>query len=108
MGRTKKAPEPPVGEWVVDPPFEERPDWRQVADTLRASPMRWLKVYEHGRETWANAIGRGRVNALHPSLGFEFRTTDNVRGTPRTCTLFMRFNPDKVDPLAELLAGRKK
>lgn len=106
MSGTRAKNRPPVGEWDV-PPFVERPDWSQVAEVLRAHPMKWLKVYEHGRETWANAIGRGRVRALSPSLGFEIRTTDNVRSSPRICTMYARFNPDKVDPLAELLAGRK-
>jgi hypothetical protein len=106
MSGTKKKPS--VGVAWESPPPNERPDWHAVAMELRQRPMEWLKVYSHGRETWANAIMRGRVNVLHPSLGFEARTTDNVRGFPRTCTLFLRWNPDKADPLVELLAERKK
>ena len=70
--------------------------------------MRWMKVFEHGRSSWATAISIGHVNALRPELGFEARTTDNTRGQPRTCTLYMRYNPDRVDPLFELLMHRER
>jgi hypothetical protein len=96
---------PPVGEAWELPPRPVKPDWGQVAATLRKHPHDWLRVYSHGLETWANALMRGRIKALHPDLGFEFRTTDNVRSSPRTCSLYVRFNPDKVDALSELFAG---
>lgn len=107
MSGTKKKPA--VGVAWEAPPSVDRPDWALLAEELRAHPMEWQKVYEHGRESWANAISRGRIRPLRAELGFEFRTTNNQRiyGKPRTCTLYLRFNPDKVDPLAELLAGRK-
>lgn len=104
MSGTKK---PPVGVAWENPPRGGRPDWNQVAATLRKNPMVWLKVYTNDRSTWANALSRGRVNALHPDLGFEFSTADNIRSTPRTCTLYARWNPDKVDPLTQLFTGEK-
>lgn len=105
MSGTKRKPK--AGEAWEAPPTFGRPDWSEVAVTLRKNPMEWLKVYTDGRATWANAIGRGRVRALRPDLGFELRTADNQRTDPRTCTLYMRFNPDKADALTELFAGKK-
>lgn len=99
MSKTKK---PPEGMAWQSPPGE-RPDWSAAARSLRAHPMEWLRVFVHGRESWANALNRGRITALRPDLGFEFKTADNTRDYPRTCTLFARFNPDKVDPLSDLL-----
>jgi hypothetical protein len=104
MSKTKKAP---VGMSWSSPP-DDKPDWAAVASALRTRPNEWLRVYVHGRESWANAMSRGRIRALRPDLGFEFRTTDNTRDYPRTCTLYARFNPDRVDPLTDLLDDREK
>lgn len=101
--RTKK---PAAGEAWEQPPAVDKPDWNAVAETLRSRPMDWLRVYSDRPSTWADAISRGRIRALRPDLGFEAATTNNTRNYPRTCTLFMRFNPDKVDPLTELVTGR--
>lgn len=100
MSGTRKK-NPPAGMAWESPPGE-KPDWAAVASTLRARPMEWLKVFVAGRESWANALGRGRIRALRPDLGFEFRTTHNTRDHPRTCTLYARWNPEKVDPLDDL------
>lgn len=101
MGETTKKPQ--AGEAWQSPPSSGRPDWAAVAATLRSRPGAWLLVCTAGRVTWADAIKRGRVNALRPDLGFEVSTNRNTRGYPRTCDLYMRFNPDKVDPLSDLL-----
>lgn len=102
-----KSKKPAAGVAWEPPPRADKPDWSAVAQTLRDNPMRWLKVFVHGRESWANTIMRGHVRVLHPDLGFEAKTSENARTSPRTCTLHMRWNPDKADPLAELLAGKK-
>jgi hypothetical protein len=51
----------------------------------------------------------GRVAAVHPDLGFETTTANNVRAT-RLCTLYMRYNPDAVHPSlrAEIIQHRQK
>jgi hypothetical protein len=82
-------------------PWEEPPaktvyDWYTIADQLRADPMRWAKVFEQGGQSVSNAIKQGSVAALHPDLGFEVRTANNTRTPPRTCDLYLRFNPDRV------------
>lgn len=107
-------PDTKAGVAWQDPPEEPgKPDWSAVAATLRRHPMRWRKVYEQGRTSWKEAVSQGHVAAVHPRLGFETRTSDNTRGDPlsgepRRCTLFMRYNPDLVDDVAELVATRKK
>lgn len=76
-------------------------DWLAIAKQLRSRPMEWALVFRHGRLTTANAVRQGSVRPVHPALGFEVRTTDTTRGAPRTCTMWLRWNPDKVDPVAQ-------
>lgn len=59
--------------------------------------MKWGKVFEFDRTSIVNAIRQGSVRVLHPSLGFEVRTTNNQR-MPRRCSLYLRYNPEKEDP----------
>jgi hypothetical protein len=87
--------------WEAPPDHRDKVRWPEVAAELRAHPMEWLKVFENGRTTAKEAVSQGHVPSVHPMLGFETKTTDNTRGTPRTCTLFMRYNPDLADPVAE-------
>jgi len=105
VSKTKK---PAVGEAWESPPSLGRPDWAAVADVLRSRPNEWLRVCTAGRVTWADAIRRGRVSALRPDLGFEVTTTNNARDYPRTCDLYARFVPDRVDPLSDLLRGSER
>jgi len=70
--------------------------------------MEWMKVYEHGRASWATAVQLGHVNPVHRRLGFELTPTDHTRDTPRTCTLYMRYNPDLADELAEVLNSSRR
>lgn len=79
------------------PPVVDKIDWPAMAAELRAHPGEWLKVFEHGRASVAEALRQGRMPSVHARLGFEMQTTDNTRDTPRTCTLFMRFNPELVE-----------
>lgn len=105
MTRTKK---PESGVAWEPPPTRQKPDWAAVADELLAHPMEWLKVYENGRASWGTAVQLGHVTAVHPRLGFELTTTNNTRETPRTCTLYMRYNPDLVDDLAATVNETKE
>lgn len=90
------------------PPRRQRYDWEAIAAKLIERPMEWAKVFEHGRTSQVNAIRQGAVTAVHPDLGFEVRTTDNVREPVRTCTLWMRFNPAKVKPLRKSVTSSRK
>lgn len=110
MSPRKLPDDDPVNaiEWADPPPRRVRYDWETVAAKLRKRPMTWAKVFEQGRTSQVNAIRQGSVSALHPDLGFEVRTTNNVRWPVRLCDLYLRFNPDKVQPLRSTLkAGRK-
>lgn len=83
-----------------DPP--ERPpqyDWTRIAAQLKGDPMRWYKVFDGDRTSVVVAIRSGSIRAVHPDLGFEVQTSNNVKEPRRTCTLHMRYNPDRVDGL---------
>jgi len=97
----KRAKKPKAGVAWEEPPTVTRPTWSAVADELRANPLEWMKVYANGKTSWAEAIRKGHVSALNPSLGFEFSTSNNTRDTPRRCTMYARYNPALVDPVAE-------
>lgn len=92
-----------------DPPVPTQYDWVAIADILRADPMEWHNIFRQGRTSVVNAIRQGNVGDVHPTLGFEITTTNNKRGTPRTCDLYMRYNRDKEQDLtAALRAAREK
>lgn len=99
---------------VTGIPWEEPParvnyDWYAIADQLRTEPMRWAKVFDKGGQSISNAIKQGHVAAVHPDLGFESRTANNTRQPPRTCTLYLRFNPNKVrSELRETITDQRK
>jgi hypothetical protein len=88
----------PVTEVVWESPpssSKNRFDWDVIAKSLREAPMVWGKVFDQDRTSVVNALRQGSIKALHPSLGFELRTRNNVREPIRLCTLYMRYNPDK-------------
>lgn len=101
MPKTEDPTKPVSTITFKNPPVSTRYDWRAIAEQLRAQPMEWANIFEHGRTSLVNALRAGKIVALHPDLGFEITTTNNTRDLPRTCDLYMRFNPDKVDPLRE-------
>lgn len=70
-----------------------RYDWDQIADELRERPGEWAMIFEHGPTSLVSSIRLG-VRAL-PLDQFEVRTTDNTKDSPRTCTLWLRYNPKK-------------
>lgn len=102
-GQKKKQVDDLVWE---DPPMRHNYDWRAIADRLRENPMSWAVIFRQDRTSLVTALRQGSINALHPDLGFEIRTSNNVK-EPRTCTLHMRFNPDKVDGLRDALRKDK-
>lgn len=89
-------------EWQDPPTPPPKYDWRAIAEQLRSEPMKWALVFERDRTTLVNALRAGAMRDMAPDLGFETRTTNNVkRARPRTCSLYARWNPDKVNPLSE-------
>lgn len=98
-----------INGWEDPPARRKRYDWEAIARQVQAKPMQWAKVFEGGRTSQVNAIRQGSVAAVHPDLGFEVRTTNNVRVPERRCDLYLRYNPDKVKPLRQAVkAGRKE
>lgn len=92
-----------------NPPGGPQYDWVSLANMMRERPNEWLKIFTQGRTSVANAIRQGSVGDVHPTLGFEVMTRNNKRGTPRTCDLYLRYNPDKEQDLtAALREARKK
>lgn len=83
--------------WQSPPedPHLYRPDWQAVADTLRANPGRWMKVFEGERASLATAVAIGHITCLRRQDGFIMRTANNTRTYPRTCDLYMQYNPPK-------------
>ncbi len=84
------------------PPRSRRYDWETIADQLRTRPLEWAKVFDRDRTSLATAIRIKGISALHPDKGFEVRTSNNVRlpvedgKEMRLCSLYLRYNPDKV------------
>jgi hypothetical protein len=90
------------------PPVTSKYDWESIADQLRKRPMKWARVFEGDRVAISNAVRQGNVIPVHPDLGFEYKTTKNRREPPRTCDLYMRFNPDKVSAVREAVRSHRK
>lgn len=85
--------------WEEPPPGRQRYDWAAIADQLRTRPGEWAKVFDRDRSSLATAIRIRGVHALLPEKGFEVRTANNTRQTPRTCTLYLRYVPEKDESL---------
>lgn len=85
-------------EWVKSLPPHGRSayDWEAIAAQLRRRPMKWGRIFVEDKASIPNAVRQGSVAAVHPNLGFEVTTKNNVRTPTRTCSMFMRYNPDKV------------
>jgi hypothetical protein len=84
-----------VLEWE-EPPLKRGSayDWGQIAQALESKPMKWAKVFDRGPTSTANAIRQDSVTALLSTHGFEVRTANNTREPHRTCTLYLRYNPE--------------
>lgn len=87
-GMAWEAPPPPAGGPI---------DWEAVARTLQLNPGEWLRVFEEGPVSVANAIRQQEVAALRPrhrrggESGFEVRTRNNKPGPPKVCSLYLRW-----------------
>ena len=81
--------------WEEPPPGRQRYDWAAIAEQLRERPNTWAKVFESDRASLATAIRIRGIQALLPEKGFEVRTANNTRDTPRICTMYLRYNPEK-------------
>jgi hypothetical protein len=78
------------------PPRRESPyDWDKIAEELRKQPMEWGLIFEGDKTSLATAIRIFGIKALRPDKGFEVRTANNIKGHPRTCDLYLRYNPEK-------------
>lgn len=81
--------------WEEPPPKKQRYDWDAIADQLRERPNKWAKIFDRDVTSLATAIRINGIKALRKDRGFEVRTANNTRETPRTCTLYLRYNPEK-------------
>jgi hypothetical protein len=94
--------------WRNPPGRPARYDWAAIAAKLQDNPMQWALVFTQDRASLVNALRQGGMRALHPDLGFESRTSNNVREPVRICDLYMRFNPAKVKPLRDSIRSTRK
>jgi len=81
--------------WEDPPVRPTQYDWTAIAAELRKKPGQWAKIFDEDRASLATAIRIKGIKALHPDKGFEVTTTNNVRSQPRTCTMYLRYNPEK-------------
>lgn len=87
--------------WEDPPPGRGRYDWQAIADQLRERPGQWAKIFEQDRASLATAIRIRGVHALLPEKGFEVKTANNKRSTPRLCDLYLRYNPERDESVSE-------
>lgn len=108
--RKRKEPSEKIAtvSWEEPPVYKLSYAWDTIAAQLRLHPMEWAKVFSDDRTSVANAIRQGSVAAVHPDLGFEIQTTNNVRGPIRTCDMYMRYNPARVGALRQAVYGQRK
>jgi len=88
----------PVAEVKFTPPppeREKRYDWDRIADVLRSRPGEWALIFEQDKASIASTIAQNDIRALRSDRGFEVRTSNNKRTSPRTCDLYMRYVPEK-------------
>jgi hypothetical protein len=83
--------------WESPPPIGQgRYDWAVIAEKLKTQPGEWAKVFDEDKTSIVNAIRQGKIRVLDPGLGFQIRTANNVRRPTRTCSLYLRYNPDRA------------
>jgi hypothetical protein len=81
--------------WEDPPARQTRYDWEDIAKRLKRRPNKWAKVFDRDRTSLAVALRSGSISALRPDKGYEVRTANGRREAPRTCTLYMRYVPEK-------------
>jgi hypothetical protein len=85
--------------WENPPPPNSGYEWSDIAQALQNNPNDWLRVFEEGPVSIANAIRQSSIMALTPVVrpgrggGFEVRTRNNKVGPPRVCSLYLRWVP---------------
>lgn len=79
-----------------DPPSVrvQKYDWPVIARRLKRKPGEWALIYKKDSSGFAVAIRSNKVSALKREHGFESRTANNTAGPQRTCSLWLRYNPD--------------
>lgn len=79
-----------------DPPprQDRRYDWASIATQLRIKPGQWAKVFDNDRASLATAIRIDGIKALRADKGFVVRTTNNTREYPRTCSMYLKYEPE--------------
>lgn len=83
--------------WESPPPIGQgRYDWAVIAEKLKTQPGEWAKVFDEDKTSIVNAIRQGKIRVVAPELGFQVRTANNVRRPVRTCSLYLRYNPDSA------------
>lgn len=99
---SQRTPDPDQARTDVEawlpPPRQTRGryDWVAISAQLRARPMQWALIFERDKASIAVAVQQGSVSTFHPDDGIEVRTRNNTRGPNRTCSMYARFNPDRV------------
>ena len=81
--------------WEQPPEKGIRYDWAAIAEQLKAQPLTWAKIFDEDRASVVGAIRQGNIKPVRPTLGFQTRTTNNVREPVRLCTLYMRYVPSR-------------
>jgi hypothetical protein len=86
-----------------DPPTQGkrvRYDWDAIYAALRDNPGEWALLKEGGTISTYNAVTQNRIKNFNPTMGVEMRTANNnFKVKPRTCDIYVRFNPDLDESL---------
>jgi hypothetical protein len=87
--------------WETPPTPGHGYDWESISVMLRENPGEWLKIFDTGPVSIANAIRGNGIRVLQPYIapgktgsGFNVRTRNNNTST-RTCTLYVRFTGEE-------------
>lgn len=84
--------------WESPPPIGQgRYDWAVIAEKLKTQPGEWAKVFDEDKTSIVNAIRQGKIRVIRAELGFQVRTANNVRRPVRTCSLYLRYMPDRAE-----------
>jgi hypothetical protein len=93
----------PALEFIDPPGRRTRYNWESIANQLRAQPNEWALIFQGDRVSVVNAIRQGGIGPVHPGIGFQVRTANNVRGEIRTCDLYMRYVPPVSGSLRDVI-----
>lgn len=74
------------------PPRTKRYDWKRIGRKMEKSPGKWFLIFEQDKTSIVSALHQG-IEGVRKEDGFVLQTSNNTRGNPRTCTLYMRYLP---------------